>query len=104
VALKWQAGWQGTLSSGIRTRSEQAHLYKLFINGQGAPAFKADGPSRHLERNVMNHGAWYQAVDVTDPYGLIKAAKKLGVQLHQPYDSEPWHLEASRPFKAAQLN
>lgn len=97
-------GWHGELNSGIRTRSEQAHLYHLFIRGEGAPAFKPDGPSRHLERNVINNGAWYQAVDVTDPDGLIKAAGKLGVELHQPYyDTEPWHVEASKPFKASQL-
>jgi len=96
-------GWKGYVSSGIRTRAEQAHLHHLFMIGEGAPAFKPDGPSRHLERNVLNNGGWYQAVDVTKPEQLIKLADKLGVTLHQPYGDEPWHIEATQPFYATQL-
>lgn len=96
-------GWKGSLSSGIRTRAEQAHLHHLFLIGEGAPAFKPDGPSRHLERNVLDNGGWYQAVDVKKPEQLIKLAARLGVTLHQPYWDEPWHLEATQPFYATQL-
>lgn len=93
-----EKGWRGKLNSGIRTREEQAHLYSLFVRGLGAPAFKPDGPSRHLERNVARRGGWYQAIDVTHPEQLIQIAKELGVHLHRPYLDEPWHIESAGFF------
>lgn len=98
-----QMGWRGELNSGIRTYGEQAHLYSLFVRGLGAPAFKPNGPSRHLEGNVKNHGGWYQAVDVTYPLTLMKLARRIGVPLHQPYVDEPWHLESAHPFSAQDI-
>lgn len=97
-------GWKGALngpSTGLRTYNQQAKLYNLFITGKGAPAFPPNGPSRHLEKNVKRLGQWSQAVDVSDPEGLIRAARKFGVRLHRPYlPQEPWHVEAAHKFHA----
>ena len=97
-------GWKGTLggpATGLRTYEQQKRLFSLFMTGRGAPAFSPDGPSRHMIRNVKRRGGWSQAVDATDPVGLIAAASKLGVRLHRPYlPREPWHVEAATKFKA----
>lgn len=96
-------GWTGNVKgsiSGLRTYDEQAYLHRLFVDGEGAPAFNPDGPSRHLIRNVGQLGEWAQAVDVTRPQGLVRAAAQVGVQLHVPYAHEPWHVEARLPFAA----
>lgn len=95
-------GWKGGVNGkrgGLRTYAQQASLFALFKSGLGAPAFPPNGPSRHLIRNVRDHG-WKQAVDVSDPEGLIRAAAKRGVVLHRPYQGEPWHVEAKKPFAA----
>lgn len=98
-----KAGWRGWVNGprgGLRTYLQQAQLFALYRSGKGAPAFPPNGPSRHLIRNVKKKGGWYQAVDVSDPQGLIAAAKKKGVELHRPYPHEPWHIEAKKPFYA----
>lgn len=94
-------GWKGSLNgsiSGLRTYRDQLRLYRDFLRGEGAPAFHPDGPSRHVITNVRRQGQWYQAVDVSRPRELIRAAKKSGVDLYQPYADEPWHIEAQTPF------
>ena len=96
-------GWRGGVNGrrgGLRTFAMQASLYALFLAGKGAPAFHPRGPSRHLIRNVKKRGGWSQAVDCTDPEGLIRQARELGVTLHRPYPHEPWHVEAKRRFRA----
>lgn len=96
-----EEGWKGSLngpSSGVRTYKQQQRLWRKFQRGKGAPAFPPKGPSRHLESNVRSSGSWSQAVDVSRPASLIKTARKFGVELHQPYPSEPWHIEAAKPF------
>lgn len=97
-----EGGWNGGVNGkrgGLRTYAQQASLFALFKAGLGSPAFPPSGPSRHLIRNVRGRG-WKQAVDVTDPEGLIGAAAKRGVVLHRPYSGEPWHIEATKPFFA----
>lgn len=99
-------GWKGNLTgprSGGRTYVMQAGLYALYRAGIGAPAFPPGGPSRHMLRNIRGRKHWKQAVDVSDPQGLIRAAKKAGVELHQPYASESWHIESKRRFNARKL-
>lgn len=96
-------GWKGTVNGtrgGARTYAMQAYLFMLFKTGRGAPAFAPNGPSRHLRRNIGRGKRWKQAVDVSDPQGLIKAAARLNppVRLHTPYPHEPWHVEAVEPF------
>jgi hypothetical protein len=94
-------GWRGMLKgsiSGLRSHDEQEHLYHLYLEGKGAPAFAPDGPSRHLEGNVSYLGDWAQAVDVTHARELIYVAGQLGVALHRPYPHEPWHVESKGPF------
>lgn len=94
-------GWRGTLygpRTGLRTYAQQASLWNAYQNGTGAPAFPPTGPSRHLIRNVRRVATWYQAVDTNDVPNLIRIARNMGVSLHTPYASEPWHVEASRSF------
>ncbi len=96
-----QKGWRGSLNgsiSGLRTHRDQKELYQRFLEGTGAPAFHPGGPSRHMIKNVRSVGQWAQAVDVSRPEELIAKAKSLGVDLHQPYADEPWHIEARTPF------
>jgi hypothetical protein len=95
-------GWQGYVNGprgGLRTYLQQAQLYALYRAGRGAPAFPPNGPSRHLIRNVKKKGQWSMAVDVTGAEQLIRLAENMGVQLHRPYPHEPWHVEASKPFR-----
>jgi hypothetical protein len=55
--------------------------------------------SRHARSIVKKLGQWSQAVDVTDPEGLIRAAASLDVTLRQTHlPSEPSHVEAAGPF------
>ena len=96
-----KAGWRGKTNgplSGIRGRVEQKQLYDLWLSGRGAPAFPPSGPSRHLRRNIRFWGQWSQAVDVSRPRELVRAARSLGVELHAPYPPEPWHIEARYAF------
>jgi hypothetical protein len=96
-----QAGWRGSANgsrSGIRSHGQQKRFYSLWREGKGAPAFPPSGPSRHLRRNIRYWGQWSQAVDISRPKELIRVARKLGVQLHAPYDPEPWHIEARYAF------
>jgi hypothetical protein len=101
-------GWKGTISGrrgGARTYAMQKALWLLFRSGKGASAFNPDAADphhlhRHMRSNVEFLGGWSNAVDVSDPLGLIAAAKKLGVPMHRPYNPpETWHVEAARPFK-----
>lgn len=94
-------GWSGSLNgpiSGVRTYGEQKDLHKKFVLGLGPPAFHPDGPSKHILKNINREGQWSQAVDVSRPGELIRVARTLGVDLYRPYDDEPWHIEAKRPF------
>lgn len=101
-------GWDGRVKgsvSGLRTHDEQAALYRLYLAGRGAPAFPADGPSRHLLANVRVLGPWAQAVDVTHARELIRVGAELGVDLTCPYyPSEPWHVEAVARFDLADIS
>jgi hypothetical protein len=101
-------GWRGSLTgprSGSRTYFMQKGLWLLYLAGKGAAAFNPDAPDpahkrRHMRSNIKTLGPWSQAVDVSDPEGLIAAAAKLGVALHRPYNPpESWHVEAVKPFK-----
>ncbi|HXH97814.1 MAG TPA: peptidoglycan-binding domain-containing protein [Gaiellaceae bacterium] len=95
------AGWGGGVNGrrgGARTYAMQLALWQLWRQGRGAPAFAPNGPSRHLRRNIDRLGGWAQAVDVTRPEDLIRLARGFGADLHQPYPTEPWHVEARRPF------
>lgn len=96
-----KAGWRGKTNgplSGVRRHGQQKYLYDLWIRGRGAPAFPPSGPSRHLLRNIRRWGQWSQAVDVSRPRELVRAARSLGVELYAPYDPEPWHIEARYAF------
>jgi hypothetical protein len=101
-------GWKGKLTgprSGSRTYLVQKALWLLFLSGRGAPAFNPDAPDpqhkrRHMRATIRLLGAWAQAVDVTDPEGLIRAAKRQRVALHRPYNPpEFWHVQAVKVFK-----
>lgn len=94
-------GWSGSVNgpvSGLRTRREQTRLWRCFQRGACPPAFSPSGPSRHLITNERVSGAWSQAADVSHPLELIRIAARIGASLHQPYPSEPWHIEALYPF------
>jgi hypothetical protein len=96
-------GWTGRLlgtRTGLRTYQEQLQLWNAYQNGTGSPAFPPWGPSRHLIRNVREHGRWYQAIDTQDVSRLIQIARNHGVRLHRPYSNEPWHVEAVEKFTA----
>ena len=106
IRARW-SGWDGRVKgpvSGIRTYSEQQALHNCYLAGKCAPAFDPAGPSRHLLANVRAAGAWSQAVDVTRARQLVRVAASLGVALHQPYATEPWHVEAGEPFSARRLD
>lgn len=101
-------GWKGSvdgLRGGSRSYLMQKALWLLYQSGRGAPAFNPDAPDpqhlhRHMRSNIAALGGWSNAVDVSDPEGLIRAAAKLGVTLHRPYlPRETWHVEAVHPFK-----
>jgi hypothetical protein len=101
-------GWKGTtngLRAGARSYAMQKALWLLYRSGKGAPAFNPDLPDpkhkrRHMRANVEALGGWSNAVDVSDAPGLIKAAARLGVTLHRPYNPpEHWHVEALHPFR-----
>lgn len=92
-----QDGWKGRTNgplSGLRTHKGQKKLWTCFRRGVCPPAFHPRGPSRHLHRNVRGWGQWSLAVDVSRPEGLVQRARRMGVPLWVPYDSEPWHIEA----------
>jgi len=92
-------GWQGSLNgprAGARTYAMQAALYALYRAGRGAPAFPPNGPSRHLRGNLTQGRGWMQAVDVSDPQGLLRHAP---VVLRVPFPYEPWHVEAAGHFR-----
>jgi hypothetical protein len=101
------AGWQGHVKgprSALRNHDQQRELWLLYKHGQGAPAFRPRGPSRHLTRNVRQIGPWAQAVDVTHPRQLIRIAGRWGVELVRPHmPLETWHVEAAGPFSISQL-
>lgn len=105
-------GWRGSLTglrSGSRTYAMQKALWVLYRSGLGAPAFNPDAADpqrkhRHMRSNIAALGGWSNAVDVSDPLGLIAAARKLGVALHRPYNPpESWHVEAVRRFTVGGL-
>lgn len=106
AAARYRGMWDGKVNgplSGVRTYAEQAKLWHEFLAGRGAPAFAPDGPSRHMKANYAPLGPWAHAVDVSRPRQLIAAAKRLGVNLWQPYAGEPWHVEAAEHFGSADL-
>lgn len=96
LTLSRQAGWRGKLNSGVRSWKQQNRLHQKFVAGEGPPAFPADGPSKHMQRNAPE--GWQHAVDVTNSKRLMQIASDSGVELTRPYPSEPWHLEAKQPF------
>lgn len=60
--------WKGSVTSGIRTRAQQAQLYQNYLHGGNVAA--PPGQSNHETGN---------AVDVTDPQGLNRALQALHV-------------------------
>jgi hypothetical protein len=101
-------GWKGSVDGvrgGSRTYLMQKALWLLYQSGRGAPAFNPDATDphhlhRHMRSNIAVLGGWSNAVDVSDPVGLIRAAARLGITLHRPYNPpETWHVEAVKPFK-----
>jgi hypothetical protein len=100
-------GWNGSLDglrAGARTYAMQEALWLLFRSGKGAPAFNPNLPDpqhkrRHMRKTIAALSGWSNAVDVSDPLGLIAAARRLGVVMHRPYNPpETWHVEVLRPF------
>lgn len=101
-------GWKGAVDgsrAGARTYAQQKALWEAYLAGKGNPAFNPDAPDpkhlhRHMVLNIEALGGWSNAVDVSDPEGLIRAAAKLGIALHRPYNPpESWHVESRHPFK-----
>jgi hypothetical protein len=62
LAFARSHGWHGSVTSGFRSRGEQAALYARYLAGGNLAA--APGTSSHEKG---------QAVDVTDPAGFMKA-------------------------------
>lgn len=100
-------GWKGKLTgprAGARTYAMQKALWLAYQFGLGAPAFNPDAPDplhkrRHMRSTIKLLGAWSQAADVSDPVGLIAAARRQGVILERPYPAEPWHTQAAKAFR-----
>lgn len=81
-----QAGWRGSVTSGVRTKSEQLAAAKRY----GLQHYP-NGPlaSNHVE----GHGG---AVDVSDPEGLKRALRKLGInRLKSSMPEDPVHFSAT---------
>jgi hypothetical protein len=93
-----QSGWKGSLHSGIRSWAQQNRLYNKFLAGKGPAAFAPDGPSMHMLKNLHGH-KWAAAVDVGHAGWLVRWAADRKIVLHQPYNNEPWHLEAAKAFQ-----
>ena len=93
-----QSGWKGSLHSGIRSWAQQNRLYNKFLAGKGPAAFAPDGPSMHMLKNLHGH-KWAAAVDVGHAGWLVRWAADRNIVLRQPYDNEPWHLEAAKAFQ-----
>jgi hypothetical protein len=75
--------WKGTVTSGVRTKSQQMAAARRF----GLQHYGPKGPlgSNH----VAGHSG---AVDVTDPAGLARALRHLRSRLHRGMADDPVHF------------
>lgn len=71
------------VSSSYRSVAEQAHLYQLYLAGQGPLAAKP-GASAH------NHGRALDVPNVRETHPLIDECRKMGLKDDVP--GEKWHL------------
>ena len=85
-AIAWaqKHGWAGSVSSGFRTRAEQAALYA----SKGPRMAAAPGNSNH-EKGL--------AIDITDPAGFGRAMQSAPAnsRLYSRMSWEPWHYSTT---------
>lgn len=93
-AIAWarKHGWTGSISSGFRTRAEQAALYAS--KGPGMAA--APGTSNH-EKGL--------AIDITDPAGFARAMQSApaNARLYSRIGHEPWHWSTTGYSKGGRV-
>lgn len=88
-------GWAGSVTSGWRSRAEQAVLYQRWLAGTG---------NRAAPPGQSNHESG-QAVDVTDTEGFARAMAKAPAnsKLLRGVPGEPWHFSVTGAALGARL-
>ncbi len=118
IALLWarSQGWRGLVNSGDRRtkiakllrslgKSTQAFLYKLFLEGKGAPANPpTQGTHLRLGDGVIGVPgvpipAWQQGLDTSDATNLRRILNSGGFTAQQTYGNEEWHTNFMAPIK-----
>ena len=84
-------GQKVDISSGNRTRAEQAELYAKYKAGTGNLAARP-GTSNHEHGDAAD--ATIGGVDLASNAKAKQLAAELG--LHFPVPGEPWHVEVKR--------
>jgi hypothetical protein len=110
-------GWAGIVNSGDRRSAiarllhrlgklTQAELYKLFLEGKGAPANPpTQGTHMRLGDGAIGRPgepipAWQQGLDTSDATNLRGILLAAGFDIRQTYSTEEWHSNFMAPIKS----
>lgn len=88
--LAQELGQSIEVKSGLRTRSEQAELYRKYLNGTGNLAARP-GTSNHESGRAAD--VYIKGTALANVAGAREAATRLGLSF--PVRGEAWHVESA---------